>query len=511
MIKTGVSLFAGIGGFDLAMERAGINVVATVEWDKHAQGVLARRFPNTKLYGDITGVTGEQLISAGFDPANGIITGGFPCQDLSVAGRRAGLIGSRSGLFWEICRLLDETKAQSFILENVPGLLSSNEGRDMGTVIRALEERGYSVAWRVLDAQHFGVAQRRRRVFIIGHLGNDWRTPAEILAIAESSARYSEQSNTKRKDPTYKTSDGTGSNSLIGSETVGSLQASDYKFPQQQQVHENKIVIQASTSLASGKEIANCISASLYHHGSVVNQDANNGHMVIHETDQQIQAFVKIVRSGARAEDGSLPAEVWAERETAPTLNVMDNNGDSHATVLINDPTFTIFTQNQRSEVRDLNGVAGALQANSGMNNTNYVSTNVDPTFFYAKSHQDVRIQGDVINTLAATMGTGGGNTPMVHAIQNTVIGRKDTSGPQGKGYGNEEDPMFTLDTTSPHAVATPSTVRRLTPVECERLQGFPDQWTEGQADSHRYKQLGNAVAVPVVEWIIRRFITATN
>jgi DNA (cytosine-5)-methyltransferase 1 len=126
---------------------------------------------------------------------------------------------------------------------------------------------------------------------------------------------------------------------------------------------------------------------------------------------------------------------------------------------------------------------------------------------------------------------------PMVHAIQNTVIGRKDTSGPQGKGYGNEEDPMFTLDTTSPHAVAfhmtqTPvsgevsptmgsspggmgmmrnSTVRRLTPVECERLQGFPDQWTEGQADSHRYKQLGNAVAVPVVEWIIRRFITATK
>jgi DNA (cytosine-5)-methyltransferase 1 len=463
MIKTGVSLFAGIGGFDLAMERAGINVVATVEWDKHAQGVLARRFPNTKLYGDITGVTGEQLISAGFDPANGIITGGFPCQDLSVAGRRAGLSGSRSGLFWEICRLLDETKAQSFILENVPGLLSSNEGRDMGTVIRALEERGYSVAWRVLDAQHFGVAQRRRRVFIIGHLGNDWRTPAEILAIAESSARYSEQSNTKRKDPTYKTTDGAGSNSLIGSETVGSLQASDYKFPQQQQVHENKIVIQPSTFLASGKEIANCISASLYHHGSVVNQDANNGHLVI-------QPFVKIVRSGARAEDGSLPAEVWAERETAPTLNVMDNNGDSHATVLIN-----------------------------------------DPTFFYAKSHQDVRIQGDVINTLAATMGTGGGNTPMVHAIQNTVIGRKDTSGPQGKGYGNEEDPMFTLDTTSPHAVATPATVRRLTPVECERLQGFPDQWTEGQADSHRYKQLGNAVAVPVVEWIIRRFITATN
>ena len=411
MIKTGVSLFAGIGGFDLAMERAGIKVVAAVEWDKHAQKVLAKQFPNSEIYGDITGVTGEQLINAGFDPANGIITGGFPCQDLSVAGRRAGLTGSRSGLFWEICRLLDETKAQSFILENVPGLLSSNEGRDMGTVIRALEERGYSIAWRVLDAQHYGVAQRRRRVFIVGNLGDDWRTPAEILAIAESSARYSEQSNTKRKDPTYKTSDGAGSNSLIGSETVGSLQASDYKFPQQQQVHENKIVIQ---------EVA------------------------------RLQAF-----------------------------------GDYQ-----------------------LDEISSSLQARDYKGATDLV---IQPTFFYAKNHQDVRIQGDVINTLAATMGTGGGNTPMVHAIQNTVIGRKDTSGPQGKGYRDEDDPMFTLDTTSPHAVATASTVRRLTPTECERLQGFPDNWTEGQADSHRYKQLGNAVAVPVVEWIIKRFIQATN
>lgn len=459
MIKTGVSLFAGIGGFDLAMERAGINVVATVEWDKHAQSVLTRRFPNTKLYGDITGVTGEQLINAGFDPANGIITGGFPCQDLSVAGRRAGLSGSRSGLFWEICRLLDETKAQNFILENVPGLLTSNEGRDMGTVIRALEERGYSIAWRVLDAQHFGVAQRRRRVFIVGHLGNDWRSLAEILAIGESSARYSEQSDTKRKDATRSISDGIADDRRAGNFEL-------YDFPKEsisptlnaRRAHDTMTYSEVARMQGFGDYQIDEIA------GSLKARDHKDA------TDLVIQPFVKIVRSGARAKDGSLPAEVWAERETAPTLNVMDNNGDSHATVLIN-----------------------------------------DPTFFYAKSHQDVRIQGDVINTLAATMGTGGGNTPMVHAIQNTVIGRKDTSGPQGKGYGNEEDPMFTLDTTSPHAVATAATVRRLTPTECERLQGFPDGWTEGQADSHRYKQLGNAVAVPVVEWIIQRFIQATN
>jgi DNA (cytosine-5)-methyltransferase 1 len=396
MIKTGVSLFAGIGGFDLAMERAGINVVATVEWDKHAQGVLARRFPNSKLYGDITGVTGEQLIDAGFDPANGIITGGFPCQDLSVAGRRAGLSGSRSGLFWEICRLLDETKAQSFILENVPGLLSSNEGRDMGTVIRALEERGYSIAWRVLDAQHFGVAQRRRRVFIVGHLGNDWRTPAEILSIGESSARYSEQSNTKRKE----------------------------------------------TSGIIGEGIAD---------------DCRAGNFELYD---------------------------FPKESVSPTLNARR----AHDTM-----TYQEVARMQGFGDYQIDEIAGALKARDYKDATDLV---IEPKIFYA-NRQDLRIQGDVINTLAARMVTGGGNTPMAfHMTQTPVSGEISPtigSSPGGMGMINR------------------SVVRRLTPVECERLQGFPDQWTEGQADSHRYKQLGNAVAVPVVQWIIERFIQATN
>ena len=189
-MRTAVSLFAGVGGFDLALERNGVKVVASVEIDKKAQEVLKKHFPQSTIFGDITGVTGEQLIAAGFEPRNGIITGGFPCQDLSVAGKRAGLGGARSGLFWEICRLLDETRAQNFILENVPGLLSSNQGADMAVVLEALVERGYRVAYRVLDAQHFGVPQRRRRVFIVGSLGDSGRSPEEILAIAEGRAGY---------------------------------------------------------------------------------------------------------------------------------------------------------------------------------------------------------------------------------------------------------------------------------------------------------------------------------
>ena len=165
---TGVSLFAGIGGFDLAMERNGVKVVATVEIDKSCNKVLARHFPSATQFTDIQQVTGKDLINVGFDPSNGIITGGFPCQDLSVAGKRAGLSGARSGLFWEIRRLVEETETKWFILENVPGLLSSNGGKDFGIVLGEMAQLGYSVGWRVLDAQYFGVPQRRRRVFIVG-------------------------------------------------------------------------------------------------------------------------------------------------------------------------------------------------------------------------------------------------------------------------------------------------------------------------------------------------------
>ena len=191
---TAVSLFAGVGGFDLALERQGVKVVAAVEIDKNARGVLAHRFPDTQLFNDVTEVTGEQLISAGFIPERGIITGGFPCQDLSVAGKRAGLAGKRSGLFWQIARLIDELTPQYFILENVPGLLSSNGGGDFGAVLRALVERGYGVSYRVLDAQYFGVPQRRRRVFIVGSFGDTGAATSEILALTEGLSGHFEQS-----------------------------------------------------------------------------------------------------------------------------------------------------------------------------------------------------------------------------------------------------------------------------------------------------------------------------
>jgi len=199
-----VSLFAGVGGFDLALERKGVKVVASVEIDKHARQVLTKQFPNSTILEDVKNVTGQQLLDLGFE-SSGVIVGGFPCQDLSVAGKRQGLAGERSGLFFEVVRLLDETKARWFILENVPGLLSSSGGRDLGIILGALAELGYGVAYRVLDAQYFGVPQRRRRIFIVGCLGDDGRTSAQILSIPKGRERYLAESANKGQNPSRST------------------------------------------------------------------------------------------------------------------------------------------------------------------------------------------------------------------------------------------------------------------------------------------------------------------
>jgi DNA (cytosine-5)-methyltransferase 1 len=305
---TGASLFAGIGGFDLALENNGIKIVAQVEIDKKAQEVLRSRFPNSALFGDVTEVSGKDLIGAGFEPSNGIITGGFPCQDLSIAGTGIGLIGKRSKLFWEIIRILEETQAKYFIIENVPGLLKTNQGRDMEIVISTLAKLGYSVAWRVLDAQYFGLPQRRKRIFIVGSLA-DRQGAFKILF---------------------------ESNGVSGD--------TDQSKPQRQKT---------------------------------LSDPSSN----IREPDAKW--FIKVKRPQSKED-----YETWIEGEVHPTLNSFDNGS--------------------------------------------------------------------------------------VRSVAVVLDGSK---------------------------------VRRLTPIEHERLQGFPDNWTEGQADSNRYKQIGNAVAVPVVDWITKRLV----
>ena len=444
---TAVSLFAGVGGFDLALERSGVKVVASVEIDQKASAILAKQFPNSKLFNDIKGVTGEQLINAGFDPRNGIITGGFPCQDLSMAGKRAGLGGARSGLFWEICRLLDETKAQNFILENVPGLLSSNQGKDMAAVLEALVERGYRIGYRVLDAQYFGVPQRRRRVFIVGSLGNTGITPEKVLAIAEGRARYLETGKQKRESITRKITKG--------------IRNSEWW---------------------NGTDVADTLTVS------------SNEQRMPDKNKMQMIVFSPHREDGARVNDNvvnTLLSSMGTGGNNMPMVFPMhgamvgaqDNNGpDGSGFLGENDPSYTLTASSQ---------------------NRHGVAIIHNPSTFANYSEQQI------VGTLRAGMPTG--SEPLVQGYKKNIAEKDEEQWMETdvsrniSSYDNNHEARVTV------LAESNSVVRRLTPLECERLQGFPDEWTSGQADQHRYKQMGNAVAVPVVEWIIKRLVGEIN
>lgn len=196
-----VELFAGIGGFSCGFHRAGVRTVAAVEIDPAARSMFGRHFPNAALFDDVREVSGDDLRAVGFVPERGIITAGWPCQDISVAGRGPGLSGNRSGLFSEIVRLLQELQPVWFVLENVPRLLTVNGGRDMGAAVGALAECGYGLAWRILDSRYFGVAQRRRRIFFVGSLGDQRAgTSGEVLFDSSRLFFHSQKARAEEKE-----------------------------------------------------------------------------------------------------------------------------------------------------------------------------------------------------------------------------------------------------------------------------------------------------------------------
>lgn len=234
-----VSLFAGVGGFDLGLERAGLTCVGQVEIDKHARKVLEEHWPNVPKHDDVR-TAKEWANEQGLVGSVDVVCGGFPCQDLSVAGKRAGLAGERSGLFFDALAFATHVKAKTVILENVAGLLSSNAGRDFGTVLTELANAGYSnIEWRIFDSQFFGVPQRRRRVFIVASLGTESFKP--ILAERKGRAGDFTPSKPQGKATTGATTNGINKSSdtvvarMRGfgdyaiDETASALKARDFK------------------------------------------------------------------------------------------------------------------------------------------------------------------------------------------------------------------------------------------------------------------------------------------
>ena len=441
------SLFAGVGGFDLGFDSAGWECKFQVEWDKHCQSVLKKHWADVPKFEDVRDVNGADLT-----PVD-LISFGSPCQDLSVAGKRSGLDGDRSGLYFEGIRIIKEMREATngefpkwAIWENVPGALTSNKGEDFAEVLNQMAHIGaLGIEWHILDAQWFGVAQRRRRIFVIAcwDASAIERSNGQILPVPEDSRGDIKKGRKKRKQSARTIESSASETVWYGQSghakwTEGgvTLAASDYKRPERNFI---------------------------------------------------LEPFVK-----SRRAQNDEDFETWIDNAVAPTLNAFDNTGESRSTVLVVDGTrvndVRVYDDDMVPTLKHRMGTGGGqvpVLAYDGYNN---------------------KVSEDIYRTIR----TGIDSTDHIAIpIQGTIIGRSDTAGPQGKGFGNEGDPSYTLDTTSQHGVMTPELIlRRLTPVECERLMGFPDNHTAVDytgkkiADTNRYKMCGNAIASPVAEWI---------
>jgi len=184
-----LSLFSGIGGFEYGLQKStryNFECVGYSEVDKYAENIYKKHYPNHPRLGDVTQINPKDL------PQFDLLVGGFPCQAFSIAGQRRGFDDCRGTLFFEIARILKDKRPKYFLLENVRGLLSHNKGETFKTILKVLSDLGYNVEWQVLNSAHFGVPQRRERVFIKGYSREECR--GEVLYQRE----YLEESPSER-------------------------------------------------------------------------------------------------------------------------------------------------------------------------------------------------------------------------------------------------------------------------------------------------------------------------
>jgi len=458
-----ISLCSGIEAATVAWEPLGWEPAAFAEFDQFPSAVLAHHYPDVPNLGDITKIDGKEYKDTD------IVVGGTPCQSFSVAGLREGLDDERGNLAFEFCRLVREIQPLWFVWENVPGVLSSNEGRDFGSILGAMGELGYGVCWRVLDAQFFRVAQRRRRLFVVGHIG-DWRPAAAVLFEPES----------LRGDPTASREKGKGiADSAQGGardqgSTVGALCARDYKGVGSQFVDEGKVFPEVAQTVTAREhkgvtcggfgitgnpvvQVCADVSPSLTSSGPPFSRTGNSrveaDAMVV--TPIQDQATRHQGSSGKGKGNG---LGIGKEGDPAPTLT----GADRHAVA---------YRKSRRAQSVDDN---------------------------------ETWVDDGKANTLNAF---DGGDVRATHAVVQapTITASNDPS-------RSPQSSEVTQQVAAVHEASL--TVRRLTPIECERLQGFPDDYTkipyrgkpaEKCPDGPRYKACGNSMAVPVMRWIGER------
>lgn len=472
--------------------------------------------------GDITKIHGGEA------PVVDVVIGGSPCQDLSIAGKRAGLAGARSGLYMEQIRIIKEMRERDrrmgrtgefvrpryMVWENVPGAFSSNGGKDFAAVLEEairiaepeapdieVSEKGWntwggyhdevggrwSVAWRVLDAQHWGVPQRRRRIALVADFGGD--TAWEILFNKQSVSGYPAESGSPGEGPSAGAESGAG---------------------------------------GAGKDAGSVICLK----GNAIDRDtAQNGKWYQEDKSYTLDATDRHgVCAGFKLGNSEHARSIGYAEEQAPTLNA--ECGGNKPAVMAFDTTQ--ITSKQNGSIPDFGKPCHTLNANAHV-----------PCAVLDMSHacDVIRGSGEVAPSLQARMGTGGNQVPLTYQMQGFGDYREGdvASSCKQRDFKDSTDLVCSVDCrnfteggevndtlqakeSGGQSLNLNNTVRqnrvvvrRLTPLECERLQGFPDHWTDlgkwtdskgkrhKDADSPRYKALGNSIALPPWKWLLKR------
>lgn len=495
-----VSIFSGVEAASLAWEPLGWEPVAFSEIEPFPCAVLAERWPDVPNLGDITKINWKEEIDGAID----LVVGGSPCQSFSVAGKREGLKGA-SGLMFEYIRCVQELRPRWFLWENVPGALTSEDGGAFGQLLSEMDELGYGLAWRVLDAQFFGVAQRRRRLFLVGHLGAE--SPAEVLFEPDCLSGDPQSSREKRKELAsragrsaacagFKYFAAPRANTIGYAEEQANALTADWHAPAVFPLQRNMIgrsdtagpggkgygmpgdpaftlncVDRQGMALSQyGTEIAGCLTAR-----GDSSPCADRGQNIVCMTDTQAHCHI----SGEIT--GCLTARM--SKGDAPVVVGESNLQTHHGTYPINEQ---VATRDKR------------LGRGTGLG----VGADGDPAFTLLANHPHMVAAGSGSDPIAM------GDRHAHAAICRNVCPTLKCGG----------DPaMVASEIESKPAGVNPMLVRRLTPLECERLQGFPDGHTliawkgkpaEECPDGPRYKAIGNSMAVPVMRWIGKRIAT---
>ena len=421
-----LSVCSGIEAATVAWHPLGWQPVAFGEIEKFPCQVLAHHYPDTPNWGDMTKFKEWQ------DADVNVFVGGTPCQSFSVAGLRKGLDDPRGNLMLTYLAIAARYRPRWLVWENVPGVLSSNGGLDFASLLRGMGECGYGFAYRILDAQYFGVAQRRRRVFVVGYLGN-WRPAAAVL--------FERHSLSGHPAPSRKAREGAAANAREG--------AASSRWP---------------------AEISSTLDTTFGTKQGLEDQHVNAGCPMFVPT----KAFY----------ESSLAQ--YREDDIAGTTKASGGVAGGGSETFIAQPIALAENTIGRQPAYGIPGNWIGRKPENGGNATEPMH-DIAPCLTKADQHGVAQPVGAFKPGQSASAHSIGYESEMAPTLE------------AGEGGNNKP------------AVHVGMAVRRLSPKECERLQGFPDNYTDikpkGKAtpDGPRYKALGNSMAVPVMAWIGKR------